>query len=602
MSSIFLSSGSSDNLDNGTRDIFVNKIKLKKPAPGKVLTLDSLSYIDTRLIEKSDCNFSIVDGDDFVEKKTFENFEDQINQKIDDLEQKDDVLENDIGTINGNLVSINSNLNTLNSKTNLLSSTSSVLTVDGSAMYTPMNLHLTRNNQASGNFLNFNSLNQQRWIFGMYGNSQDMSMVGIYGQPSTNQTIFRILRNQPAGDISRFEFGDINVRTLKTNFTNNQDIVSKKYVDEKIQSDLSTLNFKTTGIEYDEGKTKIDGIEIEELQNDLNEIESNTFNISRVLDNTIVSGDLYKDDDQDEDNKYVTKGDLSTLEEKTSKIQIEGNDTVIDGIKIKTIDSSVLTLQNKTNNLSVVGANNIFTGQVRTGSTPTINNDLCNKAYVDSKIFDPSSIENRVTQLENHTIKDDEAKDQEIISKLKAVDFESENVSSYDTVIKNLDENYVRIHRGGDIGPYEIQFFTQTQRSFSTMQKTHHAFYFDGWMSLKGKEFGSNLVGIGFQLQTSGAGFHFCSRSYLQAQGDGGVSSRTWTQNIISNDEDNFYFLRSRQNDGQSPGGEADLNVQGKHIEFNYVLQRNAETRMYKGTIVTLPDNYLIINMTISNC
>lgn len=103
MSNVFLSSNSS-NLFDGSASIYVDSVRLNKPDPGTILCVDSQRNVNTRLINKSDLSFDIINGDDFVSKV--------------DLEPQSVVSQltaSNFVTSSGNLNSVISDVNTLES-------------------------------------------------------------------------------------------------------------------------------------------------------------------------------------------------------------------------------------------------------------------------------------------------------------------------------------------------------------------------------------------------------------------------------------------------------------------------------------------------------
>lgn len=308
--------------------------------------------------------------------------------------------------------------------------------------------------------------------------------------------------------------------------------------------------------------------------------------------------------------KYVDAEVLSVanragaLETKTADIDVVAGVTQVKGKKV----------------LTVAGGDVLDTG-LRCVAAPATADAYCNKSYVDGGVGAVSArvttlealpnLEPRLTAAEGNIatlqnvqgnyIRTDEVKEQELTSALKASDFSSPNVASYDTVISTLDSNYARTvtPSEGDVnlGPPLLKIMQNPQTKIISRATTGvgDTIYWDDWCTIVIINFDAGKPALCYQLKTS---IDYTSRSYELLQGDAGTQSRCWS--TAAPGIFNHYFYRSRSDTGASPGDEALISVPGRIVRFSHSLVKGAAVRLYSGTYHTLPDSRIVLQMTVT--
>lgn len=233
MSNPFLYDGDEEfpDLSDGSENIYANSYRLNSQELNQPICISNAGLLVPRKLETSDLNFAIPDEDNFVSKNEF-------------LVQTGKVT-------------------ALEARTSKITDGATV-SIGGNNLAINYGLQIRRENQSMGSFINWNHGQNPRWIMGMYGGASGYT--GAFGLHSVvdpgavTVPVWTVSRDNSTLVPDRFTIS-VPTRTTQTVFTNNQELVSKKYVDDSVAAtnnrvtDLenltSEMEFKSSEITFD---------------------------------------------------------------------------------------------------------------------------------------------------------------------------------------------------------------------------------------------------------------------------------------------------------------------------------------------------------------
>lgn len=354
MSNVFLGSQSNAFTD-GRSDIFVNRIKVKNPLPGKIVCVDSQRNLGTRLIQESDCAFSIVNPDLFVTKELFDEDISRIDGQLEDLQE--------------DVAQIDSNLETIQSEINQLEDVVQELKDDQESILSELNDIQDEQKVQNNDILDLETKTQnQSFASGVTSFSSNIRVAGS-SMPNAQDVVNRqwctnnMLVNFPEGGNVNTRVKLINIAGLVTAADVDGRLVDKKYVDD-IQTynlnrfdvidstltnqgeDIQNLALKTTHINNNAGSVLISSSEpkfvnLPSVDNDKgyedymdNNLVTKAFVDEAIF--NIIPIDVSHFIRDDEKNEQELIGDL-----KVPNIKVENNVITSDGDNVSINDVKI---------------------------------------------------------------------------------------------------------------------------------------------------------------------------------------------------------------------------------------------------------------------